>query len=166
MAEDKDLLPGETALLHTNKHILVMLRRVAVPTVVVLVIVIAAALLPLSAVRDLKWFIILAVVLGLFVYLDIQYIIWRSESYTITDQRVLYRRGVLGKFTHSVGISRVQDVSTAQGILGRIFNYGTIEIESAGKDGADVFTYVPNPESFRNVLFERLHGPGSVVAPL
>jgi uncharacterized membrane protein YdbT with pleckstrin-like domain len=161
MTEDRDLIPGETVLLHVNKHALVLVRRVLVPALVVLAILVGLVLLPLGApIRDLRWFVVLAIVLALFVYLDIQYIIWRSESYTISDQRVLLRRGVIGKFSRSIGIGRVQDVSTSQGILGRVFDYGTVEIESAGKDGAEVLAYVPDPQDFRNVLLEQLHPLG------
>jgi uncharacterized membrane protein YdbT with pleckstrin-like domain len=162
MPEDRDLIPGENVLLHVNKHVLVLARRVLVPTLVVLAIVVGLLLLPLGALRDLRWFVVLALLLALFVYLDIQYIIWRSESYTISDQRVLLRRGVIGKFSRSIGISRVQDVTTSQGLLGRVFDYGTVEIESAGKDGAEVLNYVPDPQDFRNVLLEQLHPRGGL----
>src|SRR4030081_917945 len=159
MAEDRDLIPGENVLLHVNKHVLVLVRRILVPTLAVLVIVVALLLVPLAALHDLRWFVVLVLLLGLLVYLDIQYIIWRSESYTISDQRVLLRRGVIGKYSRSVGIARVQDVTTSQGLLGRVFDYGTVEIESAGKDGAEILAYVPDPQDFRNVLLEQLH-PG------
>jgi uncharacterized membrane protein YdbT with pleckstrin-like domain len=162
MAEDKDLLPGETPLLHINRHPLVLVKEVLVPTLVILAISIVLVLIKFGGtLRDLRWFIVLAMLLGLFVYLDIRYIIWRSVTYTITDQRILQRRGVLGKFTRSIGIARVQDVSTSQSVFGRLFDFGNVEIESAGKDGAEIFTYVPDPEHFRDILFEQLHGPNA-----
>ena len=162
MPDDRDLIPGESELLHVNRHVLVMLKRVLLPTVVVVAILIGGTLVRLPrTLADLRWFVLLALLLGLFVYLDIQYILWRSETYTITDERVLLRRGVIGKFSRSVGLARVQDVSTSQNLFGRVFDFGTVEIESAGKDGAEVLTYVPDPQHFRNVLFERLHGSGA-----
>lgn len=158
--KDKDLLPGETALLHLNRHPLVLVREVLGPTLVVLAISVVLVLIPFAGtLKDLRWFLVLALLLGLFVYLDIRYIIWRSVTYTVTDQRILQRRGVLGKFSRSIGIARVQDVSTSQSVFGRLFDYGNVEIESAGRDGAEVFTYVPDPDRFRNILFEQLHGP-------
>jgi uncharacterized membrane protein YdbT with pleckstrin-like domain len=163
MAEDRDLLPGETTLLHLNRHPLVLVQEVLGPTLVILALAIILVFVNLGG--SLRWFIVLALLLGLFVYLDIRYIIWRSLTYTITDQRILQRRGVLGKYTRSIGISRVQDVSTSQSLFGRLFDYGSVEIESAGKDGAEIFSYVPDPEHFRNVLFEQLHGPTATRGP-
>jgi uncharacterized membrane protein YdbT with pleckstrin-like domain len=159
MIDDRDLIPGETELLHVNRHPLVIVKRVLLPTLIVVVIVIAGALVrPPGSLGNLRWFALLALLLGLFVYLDIHYIMWRAETYTITDERVLLRRGVIGKFSRSIGLARVQDVSTSQSLIGRVFDFGTVEIESAGKDGAEILTYVPDPQHFRNVLFERLHG--------
>ncbi|HXA42565.1 MAG TPA: PH domain-containing protein [Candidatus Solibacter sp.] len=168
MSEDKDLIPGEVVQLRTNRHPLVLVRQVLVPTLVVLALAIGLALLPLpGSVRSLRWLAVLLLLLGLFVYLDVQYIVWRSVTYTITDQRILLRRGVLGKFSRSIGMSRVQDVSTSQSLFGRMFDYGNVEIESAGKDGAEILIYVPDPQHFRDVLFEHLHGqPATSGAPI
>jgi uncharacterized membrane protein YdbT with pleckstrin-like domain len=162
MAEDKDLLPGETALLHINRHPLVLVREVLVPTLVVLAISIVLVFVNFTGqLGQLRWFAVLLMLLGLFVYIDVRYIIWRSVIYTITDQRILQRRGVLGKFTRSIGIARVQDVSTSQSLFGRLFHFGNVEIESAGRDGSEVFTYLPDPDHFRDILFEQLHGPNA-----
>ena len=163
MAEDKDLLPGETALLHLNRHPLVLVQEVLGPTLVILAISFVVLFVNLGG--SVRWFVVLALLLGLFVYLDIRYIIWRSVTYTISDQRILQRRGVLGKYTRSIGIARVQDVSTSQSLFGRLFDFGNVEIESAGRDGAVLFTYVPDPDRFRNILFEQLHGPNAPHGP-
>ena len=64
MPNDRDLIPGETELLHVNRHPLVMVKRVLLPSVVVLAIVIGGALVRLPAtLRDLRWFVLLALLL-------------------------------------------------------------------------------------------------------
>jgi uncharacterized membrane protein YdbT with pleckstrin-like domain len=165
MAEDRDLLPGETELLRVHRHPVVIVRRTAVPILVIVVVLAVGTVLPLRAtVATLRWFVELVILIAALVYLDIQYIIWRSESLTVTDQRVLYRRGVFGRFSRSIGLGRVQDVTTAQGFVGRLLGYGTVEVESAARDGAEVFDHVPDPVGFRNVLFGQLQG-GPNAAP-
>src|SRR5258708_26355705 len=95
MSEDKDLIPGEVVQLHTKRHPLVLVRQVVVPTLVVIAVAIGLALLPFTgSVRGLRWLGVLLLLLGLFVYLDVRYIVWRSVTYTISDQRILLRRGV------------------------------------------------------------------------
>jgi uncharacterized membrane protein YdbT with pleckstrin-like domain len=166
MAEDRDLLPGETVLLRVHRHPVVILRRVLVPLLVAVVVLGGGALVPLqSTTGELRWFVELILLIAFLVYLDIHWIIWRSETLTITDQRVLYRRGVFGRFSRSTGLARVQDVTTGQGLLGRMLNYGTVEVESAARDGAEVFDHVPDPANFRNILFEQLHQGGHGATP-
>lgn len=166
MAEDRDLLPGETPLLRVHRHPVVIVRRVLVPLLAAVVVLGGGAFLPLqSSAGELRWFAELILLLAFLVYLDIQWIIWRSETLTVTDQRVLYRRGVFGRFSRSTGLSRVQDVTTAQGMVGRMLNYGTVEVESAARDGAEVFDHVPDPANFRNILFEQLHQGGHGATP-
>ena len=119
-------------------------------------------LLPLSgSLRDLRWFAVLLVALVIFIFVDVQYIRWRAESYTITDQRIITRRGVIGRFSRSIGLARVQDVTTYQGALGRLFGYGTVEVDSAGRDGVEVLTFVPRPLEFRNAIYESIQEPGA-----
>jgi uncharacterized membrane protein YdbT with pleckstrin-like domain len=156
--EDLELIPGETLLLQVNRHWLVLVASVWKWIAGYAVILAAAILVHLTGSSStLRWFALLGVTLLLLVYIDVRYIVWRSENYTLTDERVIVRRGVVGKFIRSTSMSRVQDVTTRQRLLGRLFNFGSVEIESAGRDGAEVLTYVPDPQHFRNVLFERLH---------
>ncbi|MFN2462535.1 MAG: PH domain-containing protein [Candidatus Dormibacteria bacterium] len=159
MAEDMDLLPGEIELLHVNRHWVVLARKLVLPLAVgAIAIGVGAALRLNPPYGTYRWFILLVGLIALLVYADIRYIIWRSETVTLTDQRVLLRRGVFGKYSRSIGMQRVQDVTTAQGFMGRIFNYGTVEVESAARDGAEILDHVPDPREFRNVLFEHLRG--------
>jgi len=45
-----------------------------------------------------------------------------------------------------LGIGDVQDVTVTQkGIFARIFNYGTLVIETAGEQVNYIFTYTPRP---------------------
>jgi uncharacterized membrane protein YdbT with pleckstrin-like domain len=161
VANNSDLLPNEERLLTVNRHPLVLVGRSYLVVVGGLIIIAGAALLPLpSPLIDLRWFVALLGALVVFVVVDVQYLRWRAESYTITDQRIITKRGVIGRFSRSVGLARVQDVTTSQGLLGRLFDYGTVEIDSAGRDGVEVLTFVPHPSEFRNVIYEGLHQPG------
>lgn len=49
----------------------------------------------------------------------------------------------------SIWLDKVQDVTCKFGILGRIFGFGDIEIESAGTYGKIVFGFLPKPRKLR-----------------
>lgn len=158
MGIESELLPDERLLLHVNRHPLLLLERNFLAVVLGLLLIVGGSLVPLpSSISGARLFAVLVVALVVFIYVDVQYIVWRSESYTITDHRIILRRGVIGRYTRSIGLSRVQDVTTYQALFGRVFGYGTVEVESAGRDGAEVLTYVPNAAGFRNTLFESMH---------
>lgn len=57
----------------------------------------------------------------------------RGHEYIITNHRIITRQGFLGFTERDIFYSRIVDVFLLQGVLGRIFNYGTIiPITAAG----------------------------------
>lgn len=50
----------------------------------------------------------------------------RSHTYVITDLRLILKAGILRKRERTVRYENVTDLATSQGILGRIFGYGSI----------------------------------------
>ncbi len=163
---NSELLPGEQRVLQVNRHPLVLAGRSYLVIGLGLIFMAVAALLPVTGtLQEVRWFAVLLVALVVFVFLDVQYIRWRAESYTITDQRIIIRRGVISRFSRAIGLSRVQDVTTYQGLFGRIFGYGTVEVETAGRDGAEVLTLVPDPMYFRNAIYDNLQATQSGAGP-
>jgi uncharacterized membrane protein YdbT with pleckstrin-like domain len=157
---EEDLVPGESILLRVTRHPIVLVERSWKAVALALIVVVVAMILKLQgSASDLRWFLTLAVLLLSLIYIDLQWIIWRSETFTITNERVILRRGVIGRFSRSIATDRVQDITTSQGVIGRMFGYGTVEVESAGKDSAEELRYVPDPNRFRNLLFEQVR-PG------
>jgi uncharacterized membrane protein YdbT with pleckstrin-like domain len=84
---------------------------------------------------------------------------WESDTLTVTDQRVLLEEGVFVRTSKVIRLNRVQDVSTIQTMVGRILDYGTVEIAAAGQSGAERFAYVRGPQRLRDqvsALIDRL----------
>ncbi|SEP24150.1 PH domain-containing protein [Halogranum amylolyticum] len=88
-----------------------------------------------------------------------------NTRYVVTD-RALYRKtGVLSRRVERVSLSRVQNSSFTQGVLGSLFDYGTVSVEAAG-GGSIAFADVDDPRALRT-LIERQVGsdddiPGDV----
>ena len=70
---------------------------------------------------------------------------WLSNRFYITNFRVLRERGIIGKRYVSVWFFKIQDVSVDFGIFGKIFGFGNILFESAGKQGQVKFQGLPSP---------------------
>jgi uncharacterized membrane protein YdbT with pleckstrin-like domain len=70
---------------------------------------------------------------------------WLFVNYYLTNLRLIEERGIIGKRIIFIPLDMVQDVTCRFGILGRVFGFGDLEIESAGTYGKIVFTFISNP---------------------
>jgi uncharacterized membrane protein YdbT with pleckstrin-like domain len=98
----------------------------------------AYALLP-------KWILTLFVITMLFAMLII-FLDWICTNYYLTNLRLIEERGIIGKRIIMAPLNKVQDITCKFGIMGRIFGFGNLEIESAGTYGKIVFSFIANPE--------------------
>lgn len=149
-----DLLPDERVLLTARQHRVVLVRPFAVTPVAVLVVVVALLLMPLRG--ELRLFFALAALLIGVLILNLYYWRWRAHEYVITDQRVILNEGVLARFSRSIAIDRIQDLTVYQGLWGRTWGFGDVELESAGREGGEWLHLVPHPQQVRNVIFSQI----------
>jgi uncharacterized membrane protein YdbT with pleckstrin-like domain len=63
-----------------------------------------------------------------------------ATVYTITNQRLRIKRGILAKRVQQTRIDRVQNVNTQQGVLDRMLRVGKVDFDTAGTDDSD-FTF-------------------------
>jgi uncharacterized membrane protein YdbT with pleckstrin-like domain len=81
---------------------------------------------------------------------------WICTNYYLTNLRLIEERGIIGKRIMSIGLGKVQDVTCKFGILGRIFGFGDIEIQSAGTYGKIVFGFLPSPRKLQEKIEEAI----------
>lgn len=80
---------------------------------------------------------------------------WRCKYLEVTNQRVIYRAGLLSRTERSVSLENVLDVAMRRGLGGRIFGYGTIVIETAATGKAEfAMVGVRHPARLRDAIFE------------
>jgi uncharacterized membrane protein YdbT with pleckstrin-like domain len=69
-----------------------------------------------------------------------------TTSYTITNQRLTIRRGILSRHVQETRVERVQNVNTNQTIVDRLLRVGAVDFDTAGSDDSDfTFRGVANP---------------------
>jgi uncharacterized membrane protein YdbT with pleckstrin-like domain len=70
-----------------------------------------------------------------------------STTYTITNQRLHIRRGIIARKVQQTRLERVQNVNTEQSVLERILQVGTVDFDTAGTTDSDFsFRGVAQPE--------------------
>jgi len=77
---------------------------------------------------------------------------WLCIKYYLTNLRLIEERGIVGKRIMNIWLDKVQDLTCKFGILGRIFGFGDIEIESAGTYGKIVFGFLPATRKLRQEI--------------
>jgi uncharacterized membrane protein YdbT with pleckstrin-like domain len=167
------LLPGENLVLKAHQHWITFVRAMVFP-VVILVLVVLADVSFLGPgglyVPKLRTYLTLIVVALAILWLIVVWIRWQSVTYTLTDQRIKLEAGVFGRQEKIIPIDRVQDCTTRQSIFGRILGYGTVEVDAAGAQGAEVLENLPKPGEFRDQVFvhseKRRVGPESEPPPI
>ena len=83
--------------------------------------------------------------------------VWTTEL-AITKHKVIDKTGFIRRNTIELRLSKVEGLSVDQGVLGRIFNFGTINITGTGGIKTPI-PYIKNPVEFRRVLNEFLEDP-------
>ncbi|TMC32249.1 MAG: PH domain-containing protein [Chloroflexi bacterium] len=149
-----ELLPGERVLASCSRHWVVLVRPIATSIVAMAVALVVAVLLPIAG--ELRLFLMLGVIVAGLAVLNLYYWGWRAHEYVLTDQRVILNEGIVSKFSRSIAIDRIQDLTTFQGLWGRTWGFGDIELESAGRDSAEVLSTVPRPQQLRNAIFAQI----------
>ncbi len=166
------LLPGENLVLKAHPHWITLVKSLALPVIILIVVAIAdftilgpASSLYTPKLRTILSLLALAIAL---LWAIVVWIRWRSVTYALTDQRITIQSGVSSRQEKIIPIDRVQDCATRQSILGRILGYGRVEIDAAGAQGAEILDHLPNPGEFRDQVFvqsERRRGGPAPASP-
>jgi len=83
-------------------------------------------------------------------------IFWSTTLYVFTNRRIITRTGLVARHGRDMPLSRVNDVSFNHTVLERIFNCGTLMVESAGERGQLQIDNVPDVETLQREIY-RLH---------
>lgn len=153
---DEYVLPTERRVIRFRRHWVVIVNEVVQATVLMVILMVAAALLPEGPVlSNLLWYG------GLLVLIKAAYKVseWWVEKVVITDKRVMLTQGV---FTQKVGmmpLGKVTDLTFERTLNGRLLGYGTMVIESAGQIQAlNRIDFLPDPEEVYEAISELVFG--------
>jgi membrane protein YdbS with pleckstrin-like domain len=98
----------------------------------------------------IRYLFLAAVLLVLLVFIC-RIFLYLSVEYGITNKRLIIKRGVLRMIVAEIPIDRIEGIFCVQGILGRLFNYGTVRISGIG-GSIPAFRMVGRPYSFRRKI--------------
>jgi len=140
---------NERILLITRQHWFVLASAILLEIIVMLGVLVGISIatfnLPLAS------FAYLLVLLPLLSMLrDIS--VWYNRDYIVTNRRVIQINGVFNKNVTDSSLEKVNDVKMSQSFLGRLFDYGDVEILTGSELGVNLFKRIGEPVKFKTAM--------------
>jgi uncharacterized membrane protein YdbT with pleckstrin-like domain len=98
-------------------------------------------------------------------------LVWSNRKYVVTNRRVIQLSGVFSKNVSDSSLEKVNDVKMSQSFIGRMLDYGDIEILTASELGVNKLTHIGRPIQYKTSMInakeklERLPAPAAPVPP-
>ncbi len=151
----ESLLGEHEKIVHVaRQHWFILFRAIFLEIALILIIFAAA----ISVGVFFPPFVLLAVAIGFILLMlpiftmtrDI--LEWSNRQYIITNRRVMQIHGIFNKNITDSSLDKVNDLKMTQSMLGRIFDYGDIEILTAAELAVNLFRYIESPIHFKTAM--------------
>jgi uncharacterized membrane protein YdbT with pleckstrin-like domain len=134
---EQNLMSGESVISRAQIHWMIFLRAI-VWTVVGVILALFAP------------FLGALVLFGALVVAGVAFVERSTTELAVTNRRVIGKRGIVSRQSVEVLLSKVEGLTVDQGILGRMFGFGTIKV--GGSSTAVPFGNIVAPLEFRNAV--------------
>jgi len=98
------------------------------------------------------WFLGLTIgTLVLIVYLPFVLIAYFGSEFGVTGKRVVSKKGIISRNASEMNLSSIESVNVDQGVIGRIFNFGSLKISGRGTTTVN-FSNIDDPTKVRKLI--------------
>ena len=95
--------------------------------------------------------------LSVWLFLFSAFLDYYLDLWIVTNDRIMNieQHGLFGRTVSELDLSKIQDVtSEIKGIFATIFNYGDVQVQTAGEQTHFVFEQIPNPHEIRKGILD------------
>ncbi len=157
---DRLLSEGEDVVLRTRQHWLALLIKAGYPILLFiagLVLVFFVRQLVSGTVYDAVGYAgFIALVISVLWLVKI-YISWYSEDYLVTNRRVIKVEGIINKRSADSSLEKINDAVLEQDLLGRMLNYGDLDILTAADVAVDRYRMLNRAPEFKRQMLNQKH---------
>ncbi|GAB2612522.1 PH domain-containing protein [Pseudactinotalea suaedae] len=118
---------------------------------------VSMAFMPASWTPAGTWVVGVVVAVLFVILVLVPFLRWRTTTYTLTDRRVITRKGIINKSGHDLPLSRINNVTYNRSLLDRILGCGTLTLTTAAEAPVSLYD-VPDVERVHVVMTELLFG--------
>lgn len=88
-----------------------------------------------------------------------------NTDYVLTTENLYKRQGVLSETVNRVGVDKIQSTTLSKGVFGNMFDYGTVDVSTAGGSGVEMsIEDLNDPGELRTELRRQVSAAGSTGA--
>ena len=85
-----------------------------------------------------------------------QWFQWWVTEIAVTNRRVIYKKGLIRRQTNEMNMDKVESVKIDQSIIGRMLDYGNVQILGTG-EGFETLRTIGSPIELRNSITGTTH---------
>ncbi len=137
-----------------RKHWVVLVQALIRPAIG---LAIALGLLVLVPIPFVSWISLGALIFGV-IYVAWQTVDWSNDVYIVTKDRIIDVEKVpfISEDRRETQLIMIQDVNYSQpNFVTRLFNYGDVMVQTAGRAGVFTFDHVPKPREVQAEIVQR-----------
>ena len=142
---ESHLLPDERVVYKTRLHWVLYIK----PMLVTLAGVVLAVLLAQVTDPPWLWYVGVAVAVAGVLWWLVRGIELMSSEFAVTSMRLIFKVGLVARYTTELQLSKVESIAVTQSLFGRVLNYGDLTVTGTGNT-REVFARVHDPVGFRN----------------
>lgn len=164
MALSKKLLSeNERIILHMHEHVKRLIPNIAAGIVLIILAVAGFVYMPDSWKPAGTWTLLVLLLVGLTAFVGWPWLRWITDTFTVTNRRIITRTGIFTKSGHDIPLNRISNVAYERDLIDRFFKAGTLELQTSA-DEPLYLRDVPNAEQVHVMLTNLLFG-GDDAAP-
>jgi uncharacterized membrane protein YdbT with pleckstrin-like domain len=148
----KLLNPDETVALDLHPHWWYFFEAAAALVISIIAGIAVRVALDSGNTRKYLGYVVLVAIVVSAIWLLVRYLKWVTTNFVITNDRIIFRQGVVGKSGIEIPLDRVNNVNFNQSAFERLLGAGDLLIESGGEDGQQRFTDVRTPQRVQNLI--------------
>ncbi len=92
------------------------------------------------------------IVLASAVYPMVEYINWKYNLWAVTNMRVVDESGFFTRYSKESPLDKINNVEYDQPLMGRIFGYGNVDIQTAAEMGETKYQLIHHPKLLKDTI--------------
>ncbi len=94
----------------------------------------------------------LIIILVTAIYPMVEYINWKYNLWGVTNMRVVDESGFFTRYSKESPLDKINNVEYDQPLMGRIFGYGNVDIQTAAEMGETKYQLIHHPKLLKDTI--------------